>query len=290
MGKARIQLPKPGEVVEITARHCGAKVSPLLQTGEMFTVKNLASLGDGTPVLEVAHPKRKNAVLRVNAARFEWRVVTPGDLKERAFTKEVAAEAKRLLSDFTREEQINIAFVPLIFNHIAWVYAMQAVQMCADQRIDELKKVTRCVRQLRKAYMDEVCKDLDLKHQGHVERETERFMAEFHHDFTILYFAVNGEMKRKMPDCRYDEMRTLAVMSMLMVRFVDEHNKRMDALIASRLGGSKPSLRMPVMDALYACMDAYASVSDDFDYGFTDIETSMEIIRLRLQEIEFEII
>lgn len=288
--KNNIQLPKAGDLVRITARHCSEKVSPLLQVGKAFIVQNIAFLSDNTPVLEVVHPKRKKAVLRANAARFEWQILTPEVMKEEAFKKEVAEETSKLLTDFTKEEQINIAFVPLIFNHIAWVYAMKAVQKCVDYRIEILKKVTRGVRKVRQDYEREVSKDLDFKHQKHVEEETERFMSEYQHDFTILYFSVIREIDKKMPDYPHQDMRALAIISMLMIKFVDEHNKRMDALIASKLGKSRPCVRMQEMDALYACMDAYASVSDDFDYNFADIVSSMKIIQYKLNQTEFEIL
>lgn len=288
--KNKIQLPKVGEMIEITARHYSEKVSPLLRVGNFFMVKNIAFLSDKTPVLEVAHPKRKKAVLRANAARFEWRIISPETIKEDAFRKEVAEETSKLLTDFTKEEQINIAFVPLIFNHIAWIYAMKAVQISVNDRIEMLKKVTRGIRKLRADYEREVSKDLDYRHQKHVEDETERFVSEYQYNFTILYFSVIRELDKKMPDYDHKEMRAYAIISMLMIKFVDEHNKRMDALIASKLGKSRPSVRMQVMDALYACMDAYASVSPAFDYSFADIKSSMEIIRCKLNQIEFEIL
>lgn len=288
--KNRIQLPKAGELIKITARHCSDKVSPLLQVGKMFMVQEIAFLSDKTPVLIVVHPKRKKAVLRANAARFEWIIITPEVMKEEAFKKEVAEETSKLLTDFTKEEQINIAFVPLIFNHIAWVYAMKAVQKCVDYRIELLKKVTRGVRKVRQDYEREISKDLDFKHQKHIEEQTEQFMNEYQHDFIILYFSIIREIDKKMPDYPHQDMRAYAIVSMLMIKFVDEHNKRMDILIASKLGKSRPSIRMQAMDALYACMDAYASVSDDFDYKFSDIVASIKIIENKLKQTEFEIL
>lgn len=287
-----IQTPKAGEMIEITARHCSDKVSPLLRLGGRFIVKETAALSDtdATLVLVLYHPTRKKATLRANALRFEWRIITPDILKAEAFKKEVAEETSKLLTDFSKEEQLNIAFVPLIFNHIAWFYAMKAVQISVDNRISILKKVTRGIRKLRKDYEEEISKDLDRRHIKHIEDETERFIASFQNDFTILYFTVNREFLKRMPDYPYIEMRCFAIMAMLFIRHVDEHNKRMDALIASRLGESKASVRMPIMDALYSCMDAYAGEIGSFDWNNLDIKRCMQIFRNNVGKIEFEIL
>lgn len=286
----RMQLPKAGEMIKITARHCSEKVSPLLQVGKAFIVQDIAFLSDNTPVLEVVHPKRKKAVLRANAARFEWQILTPEIMKEEVFKKKVAEETSKLLTDFTKEEQINIAFVPLIFNHIAWVYAMKAVEKAAEYRVELLKKITRMVRSLKQEYHNEVGRDLDYKHIQRLEVGAERFIKHFANDFTIMYFSVNREFKSKMPTYPFDDLRTYAIMSMLFIKYVDEHNKRMDTLIASRLGSSKESIRMPIMDKLYTCMEAMAGEIGKFNYDNADIKLCMKIFQNNVGKIEFKIL
>lgn len=285
----RRQKLSAGDLIEITARHCGDKVSPLLQIGIRFVVRNVSELKDGTEVIEVAHPTRKKSVLRMNAMRFEWKRFSFEDLREEQFKKDIANDTLRLLSEFTFEEQINIAFVPLIFNHLAWIYAMKAVQKGADYRVDMLKKITRRVRALKVEYEREVSKDLDIRHQKHIEDETERFMSEYAKDFMILYFSVNREFKKKMPDYPYDDLRTYAIVSILMIRHVDEHNGRMDELIASRLGDSKESVRMPIMDELNTCMEAFAGEMGKFDYSNADVQLAMRVIDVDVSKIDFVI-
>lgn len=212
------------------------------------------------------------------------------EIREEQFRKDVAEATSKLITEFTQDEQISIAFVPLIFNHIAWMYAMKAVQKSVDYRVSLLKKITRTIRELRQEYEREVSKDLDYRHQRHIEEQTERFVAEFQKDFTILYFSVNQEFKKKMPNYPYDDLRTYAIISMLMIRFVDEHNKRMDKLIASRLGKSNPAARMPIMDALHTCMDAYAGEVGKFDYGEANVRMAMNVIANDVKKIEFDIL
>jgi hypothetical protein len=290
MSSKKIAMPKAGDWIEITARKCSDKVSPLLQIGKRFVVKDIAALQDGTPVIEVVHPTRKKAVLRVSTAKFGWKAITIETLREEQFKKEVAEDTSKLISEFTVDEQVNIAFVPLILNHIAWIYALKAVQKSVDYRVELLKKITRQIRALRTEYEREIAKDLDYRHQKHIESETERFIAEFQKDFTILYFSVNQEFKRKMPNWPYDDLRSFAIISILMIRLVDEHNKRMDKLIASRLGKSNPAVRMPIMDALYHCMEAFAGEVGKFNYSDNNVKLSMNVIVNDIKKIDFDIL
>lgn len=288
--KINKSLPEEGEWIEITDRKCGDKVSPLLQVGGRFIVRGVAELKDGTPVIEVAHPKRKKSILRMNAAKFGWKAITIEALREEQFKKEITEDTSKLITEFSKEEQISIALVPLIFNHIAWTFALKALQISVDNRIGLLKKAGRKVRELRQEYEAMVRKDLDYKHQKHLEEETEQFMDEYRKDFTILYYAVNQEFKRAMPAYPYDDLRTYAILSMLMIRFVDEHNGRMDRLIASRLGSAKASIRMPIMDALHTCMDAFAGETGKFNYADRDITLAMKVIDNDMEKTDFEIL
>ena len=288
--KSKISLPKAGDWIEITARRCGEKQSPLLEVGTRFVTKGIDELKDGTPVIEVMHPKRRKATLRVSTDKFSWKTVSLDDMEEERFKKDVSEDSARLAAEFSKKEQTSIAFVPLIINHMAWNYVMKAVRISVDNRIDILKKVTRAVRKLRQDYADELAKDLDLRHQEHIESEAERFMGEFGRDFTILYFSVNQEFKRKMPTFPYGEMRTYSIIAMLMIRLADEHNRSMDTLIRSRLGHAANSIRMPVMDALYSCMDAYAGEVGRFDFNDRDIRLATKIIYNKLISTGFDIL
>lgn len=220
----------------------------------------------------------------------EMKGLTLDKIREDQFKKQVAEDTSKLISEFSQDEQISIAFVPLIFNHIAWIYAMKAVQKSVDYRVSLLKKITRRIRELRQDYEREVSKDLDYRHQKHLEDETERFVSEFQKDFIILYFSVNQEFKKEMPAYPYDDLRTYAIISMLMIRFVDEHNKQMDKLIASRLGKSNPAVRMPIMDALYTCMEAYAGEMGKFNYSDENVKLAMNVIKNDIKKIEFNIL
>ena len=290
MNRNKTSLPKAGEWIEITARNCGERISPLLKVGARFVVRATAALKDGTPVVEVAHPSRKRAVLRVNAARFAWRVVTLDALREDRFKKQIAETTAHMSTAFSIDELGCIAFVPLILNRVAWNYAMRAIELCAAYRVELLKKIVRQVRALAAEYDREIAKDLDYRHRQEIAKEADRFVAETQKDFTILYFTVNQEFKRKMPTYPYDDLRTLAIISLLMIRLVDTHNRHSDALIASRFGPSAPTRRMPAMDVLYTCMDAIAGEIGKFDYANKDVVMAVKVIENNIRKIQFKVV
>lgn len=275
--------------IEITKRLCSPKQSTLVEVGKRYYIKGEDNLKDGTKVIIVNHPTKKKETLRINEKRFRWRKISVEQLKEESFRKTVAADVKRIKEAFSVQEQIQIAIIPIIIAHLAWIYAMQVAQMCAENRIEELKKVVRCVRMLRNEYLNELMKDLRQGQITHLEKQAEVFMNEYEYHFTIFFFSINREMLAKMPDTHLAEMRSKAIAAMCMIKLLDEHNAEMDQLISKKTAQSKANVRMPIIDALYDCMDACASVNNEFNIENNDIVLSTRIIRQKLKQATVDV-
>ena len=69
-----------------------------------------------------------------------------------------------MLETFTWDENMMIAFVPLVISKIAWWYAEKVMKYCADHRISEVKKLGRAIKEVRTKYIDDLRKDLDFAH------------------------------------------------------------------------------------------------------------------------------
>lgn len=287
--KKKHPVPKFGEVIEITARRCSEKQSPLIEVGKSYICKGVSTLKDGTIVVEIAHPKKKKATLRVNALRFDWRILTEEIKMERAFKDGVKKDTERMMRAFTQREHIQMAFIPLIFADLAFHYADRCRRYAADNRIEILKKLGRAYDDLKRSYQDQVNKDLDIKHQRQVSHEMNRFMSEYSNDFTIMWYSINSEFKREMPDYPYSDMRTDAICGIQMIDLLYENNKNMDKLIAERLKEKRQSIHDPKIDALRSILDAYAGEVGKFNYQNQDVDLSKKIILRRVNEIEFEI-
>lgn len=282
-------LPKQDELIEITDRYCSDKVQPSVKVGASYIVKRTENLKDGTLVLVVYSHSDSKKEQRINASRFGWMILTQDILKERAFIEECKRDTQEIQDKFSFDEHIFIAFVPLIFAHLAFYYAGKCRRYAADKRISILKKLGRAYDALEREYDREIGKDLDYKHRQNIKDEAMRFIEEYQKDFQILWFSVNQEFKKKMPEWPYSDMRSEAICGMIMIDLYNEHNKSVDALIASRLGGCKNSIKNPKIEALYSILDAYAGEVGKFDFQEKNVQLAKAVICNRVQQINFQI-
>lgn len=134
---------------------------------------------------------------------------------------------------------------------------------------------------------DVLKKDLDVLHIRRIQVQTEEFCKLHQNDFTILWYCVKNQYRKQFPDDPYAEMRTDAYISILMCKFIAEHNKRMDALIAKKIQKKTKSIQNPLILKLQACMDAYCG-NDVIDKN-EHIEAALRILQKNVAAINFEI-
>ena len=285
-------LPAPGEWIEITARRPTATAaSPLLKPGARLAVKAVTKTKGGIPCVCVMHPKRKGATLRVNTRDFDFRPFNLSELREEKFKGQMKQEATDIVTQFTRAEQVQIAFVPLVWTFLAFRFAEQACKLAASYRIPILTKVTRAVRKLRADFDTVQARDLDQRHRRDLEAQSLQFLEENRRDFTILHFTIQQQLLRLYPSYDYIDMRSVAITAMLLIRLTDTHNAEMDKLMRQRLRHAvTPSLRMPVMEKLHACLDAMAGEIGGFDFGEPALTMAVKVIRNGMARSQFEIV
>ena len=210
----------------------------------------------------------------------------PPVFTETNFKKQVKSDVHTMLETFTWEENMMIAFVPLVISHIAWLYAEKVITYCADRRIPETVKLSRAVKHVRQEYLDSLKKDLDAKHISRIEEQTEQFCKLYANDFTIMWYCVNSEFCRCYPGDELLLMRTDAYVSILLCRFLVAHNKRMDKIIEAKMGFAQ-SIKNPYMDKLETCMDAYCG---EYTIQNTDnINACLRVLEKNIKSINFEI-
>lgn len=283
-------LAEKGQVIEITARKCTEKQQPLIQVGKAYIVEGRFQLEDGSWTFLVAHPKRKRATLRVSDKRFDWQILTPEVIAKREMVKVEAEQDRILQEDFTLDEQVQIAFIPLVIENLIWIYADKCIAYAVENRMDVLKKLTRAARHVKDEYERFQRQSLDNKHIENERENARKFIAHCGNDFTIMYYTINGEYKRTNPDFPHDKLATNAIIGMLLIRYLDAWNKKIDGIIADKLGKGKNSVRTPEMDKLYAVLDAYAGNLGAFNFNKPDISMCMTILNRRLNGMHFEVI
>ena len=212
----------------------------------------------------------------------------PLPMTERQFKQIVADNTERMLETFTWEENMMIAFVPLIISKVAWVYAEKVLAYCAAHRLSEYKKHGRVVKMLRQEYLDTLAKDLDRRHVRHIETQTEQFMDEINHHLTILWLQANTYIKNATGyEITHDTMRTDAMVAILMVRYLKAHDDKMNTIIKAKMGNSE-SITNPQMIDLGGLMKAY--LPKGFAVGTNyQLDLCAKIFHNSLAKIEFDI-
>lgn len=210
----------------------------------------------------------------------------PPVFRECRFKKQVKNDVHTMLETFTWKESMMIAFVPLVISHIAWVYAWKVLDYCKEHRIPETLKLSRAVKHVRDEYIQSIAKDLDAAHIRRVEQQTEQFIQLYDKDFTILWWGVNAQYKRQFPKDTLISMKTDAFIAVLMCRFLIQHNKRMDKIIAAKMGQAN-SISNPYMDKLETCMDAYCG--DQVIECDNNINLCLKVFEKNINAIEFDV-
>lgn len=271
-----IHITTPKARKEHTCAVCGKPIAK----GERYL--NIAYKRDGKMLNRKTHFGCKEEEKKTSVSAI------PGvPVSEDQFKRQVHDDTMTMLETFTFEENMNIAFVPLIITETAWYFAFKVVKYAAEHRIPETVKLSRSVRALREKYISECRKDLDRKHIEKMEKAADEFVKKCQMDFTLLFYSLNNELKKQWADYAYLDMRTDACISMVLLQLLKEHNKRMDELMSKKLGGQVPTYQNPINESLWDCMEAYASPCKfNFD---SHVATSMKIIQKKFGLIDFEV-
>lgn len=212
-------------------------------------------------------------------------------LREQAFRDSVSKSTQMMMERLTLNEQMRVSFVPLIITQLAWHFADKAMDCGARDKVSLLKKLSRSLKQVHQDYKDELRRELDYKHYSNIISQTDMCISELHKDLLILYFSVNGEFKRAVPDYPYDEMRCYAIMSVLFVDLLQAHNKEMDSLLAAKLRQADlaPSILPPLTQKLKSYMEAFAGVDGKFNFDAPNVRNAVKVIKIKIGAIEFSI-
>lgn len=212
-------------------------------------------------------------------------------LREQAFRRSVSEGARLMTERLTLDEQMRVSFLPLVITQMAWHYAEGAMARAARDKVAMLKRLSRTLKAARQDYDSELRRELAHGSYARVIDQAEECIGRMRHDLAILYFSVNGEFKRAMPDYPYDEMRTYAIMAVLLVDLLQAHNRDMDRLLADRLrpAAPAPTVLHPATRALRAAMEAYAGADGKFDHRAPNVQAALKVVKIRLDRIEFGI-
>lgn len=219
-------------------------------------------------------------------------VKTMQEFQESAFLQKVAEGVQDMIDNLTLNEQMQVSFVPLIIEQIAWVYAEKAMACAARDKVSILKKLSRTLKLVHQKWDNELRRDLDFDHMKNVNEQVEMCLNNhLAKDVTILYWTVNSEFKRAAPEYPHQELRTYAIISTLFVDLLKDYNLKIDALLREKLDNKnlEPSIIPPIITELRRGMVAFAGVEGKFNYENSTVKLGMDIIGKKIERIEFGI-
>ena len=281
---------KAGDYIRITSRN--TKLQQHVKLGDIYNVLATDTTGKGATVLVVANKQMKYGEMRINNQRFGWKRVTMQQLaaekQEAQFKQAVKTDVERILHAFTVEEHLQITFVPLVLNEIAWQFALKAIALGARDRVSDLRKLSRVLKELRLHYERVVCKDLQPSDLKRLQAQSLEFMQEHAYHFQIMFYTASNVFCKQYGRLPFEEMRVNALLSMLIIQYTDEHNKRCDKMLEQRLGKIQAAVRMPDMDSLYSGMDAYTGeLPQPFNFADINLQMCLGIMRNNLLKSEW---
>lgn len=214
-----------------------------------------------------------------------WQDMKPETLPESKFKRNVKRDAKIMFDTFTWGENMMIAFVPLIIANLAFLYADKVTAFCAAHKIAQTLKLSREVKALEKKYIEELRVDLDMPHILRIQNQTREFVSECGRDFNILWFQVNGELKRYNKSIQNVEMLTDAFIAILMVRFLQEHTRRMNVVVKQKMPNANNVPTNQNLIMLRKVMEEYTK-GYAIDYE-GNVDLCMQILRNNLHRVEY---
>ena len=210
---------------------------------------------------------------------------TMEDMREAAFRKEVKDGTQKMIERLTLDEQMKVSLC-------AWVYAYKSMELAARDKIQILKKLSRTLKMVHQKYDEELRRELDWKSRTRIEKQADEFMNEIARDMTILYFTVRQEILRCAPEYPCVEQRTYAIISLLFIGLLEEHNREMDILLAEKLADKNlaENVTNPLTLHLRTGMTAFAGVEGKFNFENYNVKLAMRVVKKRLNEVEYSVI
>lgn len=207
--------------------------------------------------------------------------------------EEAAKSARSMLDNLSQQEMKQVGFVPLVITELAWIYAQQARDAAARNRLDMFRKLSGVFDQMRKGYDDWLARDLDYANRKRIKIEAEALMRDYERDFTILSMCCDQELKRVAPEFYYEDVRIPAIVSMELVGLVGAVNSLNDMLLSKR-NVTRPSERTemnPYTAWMGENMECYAGVdTKTFNYKDKNILIALTVIKNKAIAREYNIL
>jgi len=207
--------------------------------------------------------------------------------EEQLFRLQCTADVQKKLEAFTMEENLKMAYEPVLIEAVAWIYAQRVATYSSENRIEKYKRATRHLRELWKLYKDSQQRDLTWHIMQKIQDGAREWTELCVRDLSVIWFSVNNAMKKDHYQLGHLDMRTDAYMCLLIIRLYHREDDAIAEKIARRLKQPKKNMPNPCIQSLVLLMRMYLeNITPDYD---RHEENALGILRNDLQYINYDV-
>lgn len=187
-----------------------------------------------------------------------------------------------LMHSFSLEEALRIAYIPIILSQAAFQYADFARRICAEKRLP-YRRESRIIRAAMEEYERRNLHQLSDRARELLEVRTEEFIDEADRQLQVLWYTVNGQLKKEHPQLDNYDLLTNLYMAVALLDYVRRFELATGHEIQRRTGNPYASAVNPLSTAV---RDACLSIAGQYTLQRTDLlERAVRAIALRVEKI-----
>lgn len=183
--------------------------------------------------------------------------INPKPKKQRALTAEECQEM------FGVSQSVKMNFIPQMLNSLMLQQATQLVNYCRENRVSELKKLTRVIKMAVEEYSERLADAYGPMAFRAYVNYVNRFQSERAGDIWMMELEADTLCRNQLPNVKHREIAVRTLIIVMLIAFIQNYDKEMDKLIASKIGQpvhQKPDAYQEMIRAM--CL----SIEDDFGY------------------------
>lgn len=206
--------------------------------------------------------------------------------KEEAFHHECRENVQAMMKAFTFEEHMAIAFTPQVILDNIWYFVDKVQNYCREHRIQEVKKLSRAVNELRDRYYSELSREnLTQKHIDQIHEKSVQWRKLNAYHLQIMFFTVSNTLLKEYKSQDYLDCINWAYCAMKLCKLGKQYNSEVNEMILERIGEGKEAPAHWLYDKLYIIMDAY--IPGNFNVDDTQIDICMNIFKNNLKQLKY---
>lgn len=183
--------------------------------------------------------------------------MNPKPKQPRALTAEECQEM------FGVSQSVKMNFIPQMLNSLMLQQATLLVNYCRDNRVGELKKHTRVIKQAVEEYTHRLADAYGPMAFRAYVRYVERFQSECASDIWLMELQADTLCRNQIPTESRKEIAVRTLIILMLIAFIQNYDKEMDKVIASKIGQpvhQKPDAYQEIIRAI--CI----SIGEDFGF------------------------